>query len=142
MNIRTGQTLVPGAADANTMVMSAPLNLWDGLNPETGEIVEPGHPERGQSVHGRLLILRHGLSGATVAIALTEALRNNVGPAGVVLPQADLTVVMASVIAGDLYDKQIPVLQLSMKDMQGIENDVRARIDDAKLTLVPEELAS
>jgi uncharacterized protein len=142
MNIRTGKTLVPGAADASTLVMGAPLNLWDGLNPQTGEIIEPGHPQRGQSVHGRLLILGHGLSGATVAIALTETLRNNVGPAGVVLPQADLTVVMASVIAGELYDRQIPILQLSMKDMQGIDNDVRARIDDATLTLVQEELAS
>jgi predicted aconitase with swiveling domain len=142
MNVRSGQALVAGAAEANTMVMSAPLNLWDGLNPQTGEIIEPGHPEQGQSVHGRLLILRHGLSGATVAIALTEALRNDVGPAGVVLPQADLTVVMASVIAGDLYDRQIPVLQLSPEHMQGIQNDVRARVDDAELTLVQEGPAS
>jgi predicted aconitase with swiveling domain len=142
MNTRTGRPLVAGIADGQTMVLSGPLNLWDGLNPKTGEIVEPGHPERGQSIHGRLLILRHGLSGATVAIALTEALRNNVGPAGVVLPQADLTVVMASVIAGDLYERQIPILELPMSDMQGIADNVPARIEDGNLTFAQEAMVS
>ena len=85
------------------------LSFWGGLDPTTGEIIDLHHPQRGESIAGRRLVLP-GTRGSTSSPGvLVEAIRLGNGPAAIVLPAPDLTVMSAVAIARRLYGAAVPV---------------------------------
>lgn len=130
-----GKELLSGTVDANTLILGAPLSLWDGIDSSEGIIIQSGHPNKGQSIANTVLVFANGLSGATAGAALTECLRTGKGPVALVLPVADAIVVTASVVAGELYGRQIPILQVDSEEIKQIPNGVHARIKNGVLTV-------
>ncbi len=128
-----GKEILSGTANANTLTLGAPLSLWNGIDSSNGIIIQSGHPNKGQSIADTVLVFSNGLSGATAGAALTECLRTGNGPVALVLPIADAIVVTASVVAGELYDKQIPILQIAPEDITRIPNGVKARVESGVL---------
>ena len=67
------------------------------------------HPQRGENIAGRRLVLP-GTRGSTSSPGvLVEAIRLGNGPAEIVLPESDLTVLAAVAVARRLYDVDVPV---------------------------------
>ena len=48
-----GRALAPGTASGEALVLDEPLSLWGGLDPASGEVIEPRHPQRGASLAER-----------------------------------------------------------------------------------------
>ena len=85
------------------MRLTAPLSIWSGLDPDTGAIIDRRHPQFGQSMAGRTVILP-GTRGSTSSPGvLIEAIRRGHGPAAIRLEKPDLTVTTALQVAGLLY---------------------------------------
>lgn len=94
---------------ADELRLDEPLSFWGGLDPATGEIIDVHHPQKGESIAGRRLILP-GTRGSTSSPGvLVEAIRHGNGPAAIVLPAPDLTVMSAVAVARQLYGTDIPV---------------------------------
>ncbi|MEH7223200.1 DUF126 domain-containing protein [Bacillus sp. JJ1566] len=129
-----GKELLTGSAKGHTLILEASLNLWNGIDSKQGIIVQSGHPQEGQSIVDTILVFAKGLSGATAGISLTECLRTGHGPVAMVLPEVDVMVVCASVVAGELYNKQIPILQVASEDIIQIPNGIHAEIKNGILT--------
>jgi len=105
-----GRILVEGHATGPALVLDEPLSFWGGLDPATGEIVEAGHPQRGQVVTGRILVMPSGRGSSSSATILAEAVRAGTAPAGIVLGEPDDIVVSGALVAAELYDVHVPVL--------------------------------
>jgi len=105
-----GRILVEGHATGPALVLDEPLSFWGGLDPATGEIVEAGHPQRGQVVTGRILVMPSGRGSSSSATILAEAVRAGTAPAGIVLGEPDDIVVIGVLVAAELYDVHVPVL--------------------------------
>lgn len=56
--------LVRGEATGPVLVCTSEIPGWGGIDPKTGNIVEVGHPQRGQSIAGRVLVIP-GAKGAS-----------------------------------------------------------------------------
>ncbi len=94
---------------ADELHLDEPLSFWGGLDPVTGRIVDAHHPQRGACIAGRRLVLP-GTRGSTSSPGvLVEAIRLGNGPAAIVLPGPDLTVMSAVAIARQLYGIDVPV---------------------------------
>ena len=52
-----GGWLVEAQASGPALVLDEPLSFWGGLDPATGEIAEANHPQRGEVVTGRMLVM-------------------------------------------------------------------------------------
>ncbi|MEZ7007635.1 aconitase X swivel domain-containing protein [Streptomyces sp. AD55] len=52
-----GEGVVAGRASGPALVCTAPVSGWGGIDPATGTIVESGHPQRGRSVAGTVLVM-------------------------------------------------------------------------------------
>ena len=99
-----------GECRAETLVLDEPLSFWGGLDPQTGRIIDKRHPQQGATVTGRILILP-GTRGSTSSPgALCESLRLGTGPAGILLPAPNVTILTAVTVAAELYQCSIPVL--------------------------------
>lgn len=108
-----GRWLVEGRATGPALVLDEPLSFWGGLDPSTGEIVETGHPQRGEVVTGRILVMPSGRGSSSSATVLAEAMRAGKGPAGIVLGEPDDIIVIGALVATELYAVAIPVIVAS-----------------------------
>jgi len=105
-----GRVLVEGSAAGRALVLDEPLSFWGGLDPSTGEIVEAGHPQRGEVVSGRILVMPSGRGSSSSATVLVEAIRARTAPAGIVLGVPDDIIAIGALVAAELYGIAIPVV--------------------------------
>lgn len=91
------------------LVLTEPLGFWGGLDPETGMIVAPGHPQCGESVAGRVLVLPGSCGSTSGPAILAEALRRGVGPVAIELAYPDETILAGVAVAEALYDVRCPI---------------------------------
>jgi predicted aconitase with swiveling domain len=115
-----GRFLVEGPVDGTALVLAEPLSFWGGLDPVTGEIVEANHPQRGEVVTGRVLVMPTGRGSSSSATVLAESIRLGTGPAGVVLGEADEIVAIAALAAEALYGVTTAVFLASRDDYAAI----------------------
>jgi predicted aconitase with swiveling domain len=115
-----GRFLVEGPVDGTALVLAEPLSFWGGLDPVTGEIVEANHPQRGEVVTGRVLVMPSGRGSSSSAAVLAESIRLGTGPAGVVLGEADEIVAIGALAAEALYGVTTAVFLASRDDYAAI----------------------
>ena len=108
-----GWMLVDGSAAGHALVLEDPLSFWGGLDPSTGEIIEAGHPQRGEVVTGRILVMPSGRGSSSSATVLAEAIRAGTAPAAIVLGEADPILALGAIVARELYGVAIPVFVAS-----------------------------
>jgi predicted aconitase with swiveling domain len=108
-----GRTLVAGHAVGLALVLDAPLSFWGGLDPETGELIDTHHPQRGAFVKDRILVMPSGRGSSSSSYVLAEAIRAGTAPAAIVLREPDGIVALGSIVARELYGRGVPVVVLN-----------------------------
>lgn len=101
---------VPGAAAGPALVLDEPLSLWGGLDPATGEIIDPHHPQRGAIVTGRILVLPASRGSSSASSVLAEAIRLGTAPVAFVLGRADEIIALGCLVGEELYGVVTPVV--------------------------------
>jgi predicted aconitase with swiveling domain len=130
-----GRTLVAGRAAGIALVLDVPLSFWGGLDPETGELIDTHHPQRGALVTQRILVMPSGRGSSSSSYVLAEAIRAGTSPAAVVLREPDGIVALGAIVARELYGTSIPVVVLEADGydslVDGMALDVEAGDDEA-----------
>ena len=115
-------TLVQGRAAGPALVLEEPLSFWGGIDPASGQIVEASHPQRGEVVKGRILVLPAGRGSSSSATVLAESLRLGTGPAGIVLGEPDEILAIGAIVAAELYGIAIPVVVAAPSEFGSVRN--------------------
>lgn len=118
-----------GDCRAETLVLDEPLSFWGGFDPQTGLIIDERHPQKGQSVAGRILLMPGTRGSTSAAGALCESLRLGTGPAAFILPAPDALILAAVTIAAELYDRVTPVLAVDMASWPELTRCKMLKID-------------
>lgn len=114
--------LVSGPASGTPLILDQPLSLWGGLDPSTGEITDRRHPQSGQIVTGKILILPSGRGSSSASSILLEAVKAQTAPAAIVMSEADGILALGAVVAQEVYEQALPVCILSDIDYQSLLN--------------------
>jgi len=123
-----GRPLVAGAAAGAALVLDEPLSLWGGLDPETGEIIDRRHPQLGECVTGRVLVLPVGRGSSSASSILLEAVRLGTAPAAILLAELDAILALGGVVARELYDRAPPVLVLEPEAYRALRTGMRVTV--------------
>lgn len=99
------KVLVAGTASGVALVLSEPLSLWGGLNPETGEIIDRRHPQAGQIVSGQVLVLPSGRGSSSASSILLEAVKQGTAPAAIITSETDGILALGAAVAREMYDQ-------------------------------------
>jgi predicted aconitase/predicted aconitase with swiveling domain len=97
-----------GVASGRILRLTAPLSLWGGTAPD-GTITDPHHPQHGEQLAGRVVLLTSGRGSSSSSSVLAELLRSGTGPAALVLAEPDGVLVVGALAAAELYDLQLPI---------------------------------
>ena len=111
------------------LVLDEPLSLWGGMDPETGLIIDARHPQRGESVSGRVLVMRSGRGSSSSASVLAEAVRAGTAPAAILLGEPDLILAIGSAVGEELYSVRVPVVVLDAAELAMLRDGAPVEVD-------------
>ena len=94
------------------LVLDEPLSFWGGVDAVSGAIIDTHHPQVGQSVAGRILMLHSGRGSSSSSSVLAETIRNRVGPAAILIVASDPILALGCLVAEELYGVTVPVVVL------------------------------
>jgi predicted aconitase with swiveling domain len=121
--------LIAGKAEGPALVLEEPLSFWGGFDPEYGKIIDTHHPQYGEAVQGRVLFIPASRGSAGTPGGIAETLRNGSGPCAFVLGKRDVNISVGALVANRLYDLQVPVIEIPLKDMALFSSGDQIRID-------------
>ncbi|MDO9362944.1 MAG: DUF126 domain-containing protein [Sphingopyxis sp.] len=125
--------LVAGRAEGELLLLSRPLSLWGGLDPEDGRITETTHPDVGRCVKGRLLAMEEARGSSSSASILVEAARCGTAPAAIILMRPDPILTIGSIVAELLYGVSIPIALVDARDWPQLRDAAWIMLDGGRL---------
>ena len=93
-----GRGVISGSAEGVALVSRETIQGWSGIDDETGVIIEEGHPFKGHSIAGKVLILSGGKGSNGWSCHFHEARLKGIAPAALVFPKIDSRTGVAAVV--------------------------------------------
>ena len=116
------RTLLAGKVTGEVLVFDEPLSLWGGFDSETGEVIDRRHPQAGENLTGRIVVMPSGRGSSSSASVLAEAIRSGTAPAAIVLREPDDIILLGALVAEILYEKACPVLVADEEEYRGLRS--------------------
>ncbi|MDG6256142.1 MAG: DUF126 domain-containing protein [Methanomicrobiaceae archaeon] len=122
--------IAKGTGTGPLLVTDAALSFLSGVDPESGVVIEQGHPLEGRSIADTVLAFPFG-KGSTVGSYVMYALqRNGNAPAAIINHEAEPIVAVGAIIAGiPMIDRpEIPFAELksgTTATVDGTEGSLR-----------------
>jgi len=123
----TGRVVKSGVADGQALVSAEPISFFGGIDPDTGVVVDQGHPLEGMNVAGRVLVFPTGKGSTVGSYTLYRLARNGLAPAAIVNREADPVAAVGAVIAN--------VPMVDQVDTERIRTGDWVRIDDGEVLI-------
>lgn len=129
----TGRVAFAGSAEGPLLRLRAPISFWGGVDPETGRIADPRHPDHGAEIAGTVLAIPSTIGSSSSSAVMLELLRNGRAPAAVLLGKVDAILVLGVVVARELGYDTIPVVELPAERMVSLPERGRVKVSDASV---------
>ena len=94
-----GRVIKAGRAEGPAQVSPAPIGFLGGVDPDTGVVLEPGHPLQGQSVAGKVLVFPTGKGSTVGSYTILRLSRGGHGPAAMINAESEAIVAVGAIIA-------------------------------------------
>jgi predicted aconitase with swiveling domain len=124
-----GRVIKLGTAEGIALVSPQPIGFLGGVDPDTGIIVEPGHPLEGQCVTGRVLVFPTGKGSTVGSYTLYRMARSGTAPAAIVNAESEAIVAVGAIIGGIPMVDHVDIAQLKTGD--------RLRVDGNRIVVEP-----
>ena len=95
-----------------------------GIDPETGIVIEKGHPLEGHSVSGRVLVFPTGKGSTVGSYTIYRLTKNRVGPAAIVNAQSEAIVAVGAIISDIPMVDQVDIAQIRTGDVVVVRDGV------------------
>jgi len=114
--------LSPGKGAGRALRLQEGLSFWGGVDPDSGRIVDHRHPQRGDSVRGRVLLMPAARGSSSASSVLAECIRLGTAPAAVLLGEPDPILTVGALVAGELYGTGLPVGVVEWSSFNSVRN--------------------
>lgn len=129
----TGTVVHPGSTEGRLLFLRKPVSFWGGVDPVSGRIADPRHPQHGERLGGRILAMERAIGSSSSSAIMLELLRNGTAPAAVVIGEPDAILVLGVLVAQELGYPTIPFLQVGAAGLAKL-----ARADGEHCTIARE----
>ena len=89
------------------------IGFLGGVDPETGVVIEPGHPLEGQTVAGRVLVFPGGKGSTVGSYVIYRLARAGKAPVAIVNADSEAIVAVGALIAGIPMVDRVDVTRLA-----------------------------
>ncbi|MGO1120275.1 aconitase X swivel domain-containing protein [Rhodovibrionaceae bacterium A322] len=121
-----GQPLLSGQASAELLLFDRPISFWGGIDPETGRVTDPRHPQHNACIAGKIIALPGTIGSSSSSAILLELIAQDKGPAGIILVETDAILLLGALVARELDHPTPPALLLSKDQFAQLARQSRA----------------
>jgi len=118
-----GRVIRPGTAEGMALVSPEPIGFLGGVDPETGVVLEPGHPLQGQCVAGRVLVFPTGKGSTVGSYTLYRMAQAGTAPAAILNAESEAIVAVGAIIADIPMVDQVDIGQIQTGDWVWVEGE-------------------
>ena len=126
--ILKGDVIIAGECEGELLASPEPLSFWGGYDYHTGEITDRRHPLSGEIAAGKVLGVPFSRGSSTTTAVLLEAVRAGTAPLGIITTGNDSFFALASIVAGEMYQRSFPVIALPQQDYDRLRSGNQVRI--------------
>ena len=112
-----GRVLIEGKGEGALLRLGAPLSFWGGVDPKTGRVSDPRHPQHGMSVAGTVLALAEPRGSSSSSAIMLELIARGLAPAALLLGEVDAILTLGIVVAREMGHATLPALELAPADL-------------------------
>jgi phosphomecalonate degydratase small subunit len=97
--VLSGRVIKSGRAAGQALVSGEAVGFLGGVDPDTGVVLEPGHPLQGKSVAGKVLVFPTGKGSTVGSYTILRLARSGHAPVAIVNAQSEAIVAVGAIIA-------------------------------------------
>jgi cis-L-3-hydroxyproline dehydratase len=135
-SILQGKALIAGRASGDVLHAETGLSFMGGVDASSGRVIDVHHPLCGKSVAGKVLCIPSGRGSCSGSLVIFELLMNGQAPAALVFRHKETILTLGVLIAGELFQRGIPVLQLDEVGFAALAGASHARVDGDRVEAV------
>ena len=118
-----GRVIKAGQCQGEALVSPEPIGFFGGVDPETGLIVEKGHPLYGDCVAGRVLVFPTSKGSTVGSYILYRLKKAGYAPAGIVNAQSEPIVAVGAIIADIPMVDRVDIAQFQTGDLVTLDGE-------------------
>lgn len=111
-----GRVIKAGKAAGLALVSSEPIGFLGGVDPDTGRVVEQGHPLAGQCVTGRVLVFPTGKGSTVGSYTLYRMAKAGTAPAAIINAECEAIVAVGAIIGEIPTVDRVDIKQIQIGD--------------------------
>jgi predicted aconitase with swiveling domain len=108
------RVLIGGEAEGPLLRLAEPISFWGGVDPASGVITQPRHPDHGRNIAGTVLALPRAIGSSSSSAVLLELIFGGRAPRALLLGEADAILALGVVVAREMGYGSIPVLEVEL----------------------------
>lgn len=121
--ILQGRKVANGKAEGEALVSSDGISFYGGVEPETGKVVEKGHPLEGQSVTGKILVFPTGKGSTVGSYTIYDMKKRGTAPAAILNKEIETIVAVGAIISEIPCVDKIDIGQIKTGDKVVVDAD-------------------
>jgi len=119
-----GRVIRKGNVRGMALVSSEPISFLGGIDPETGVVIERGHPLEGKCIAGRILVFPTGKGSTVGSYTLYRLAKNGLAPKAIINETADPVVAVGAIIADIPMVDRVDISKIETGDEVTINGEV------------------
>ena len=124
-----GEPQIAGDAEGLVLKLARPISFWGGVDPTTGRISDPRHPNHDSEIGGRILVLPGMIGSSSSSYIMLELMAIRRAPAALLLAEPDAILGLGVVVAREMNYGSIPVVVLPREQQAKLETGQLVRIE-------------
>lgn len=112
-----------GIAEGRALVSAAPIGFFGGVDPESGIVLDPGHPLQGRTVAGSVLVFPTGRGSTVGSYTLLRLQRSGHAPVAIVNAESEAIVAVGAIIADIPMVDRVDIAAIQDGDWVTIDGD-------------------
>ncbi len=126
----SGRGRVEGLVEGEAVVSGLPFGFWQGIDPQTGLVIDQRHDLIGLSLKDKIFVYPYGRGSTGTPGIFLEAVRNRVAPLAIINVNSEPMIQVCALLAKTFFEKSIPVVDGLEKDpTTSIRTGDRVRVD-------------
>ncbi|UCD03283.1 MAG: DUF126 domain-containing protein [Candidatus Aenigmatarchaeota archaeon] len=121
--ILKGRKVMKGRAEGEALVSSDGISFYGGVEPETGKVVEKGHPLEGQCVTGKILVFPTGKGSTVGSYTIYDMKKRGTAPLAIVNHEIETIIAVGAIISEIPCVDQIDINKIKTGDKVKVDGD-------------------
>ena len=93
------RNIAKGKGKGELIVSSEPISFLGGVNPENGEVIDPNHELKGQSIKDKVLFIPGGKGSTVGSYVIFQMMKNDSAPKAIICLNAEPIIATGAIMS-------------------------------------------